>query len=132
MTQTPITRLIAHGGRGSTVSFDSASEDRLTHMKCVFLGRTDHHVATSVLVRRALKLYSEHLDKLVRAGDDEGLQREARAVSRAAQADDTKVPPALLLTCYRAFGELRKLSQEQAAAIRAEGLRRFVERKDCE
>jgi hypothetical protein len=91
------------------VNLDARSLDRMTWAQHVCRLHLNNQVSPSVIFRRALSLYVEHLDRLL-ASDDAGKRAwETSALNRAARGETAELPAALLLaTPPRPFKDILK------------------------
>lgn len=90
-----------------TVNPDARTVARVTWAKHVARLSMKSQVSPSVLFRRALALYTEHLDALIRAGDEDALKSEGYSLQRAASGEKQEIDEELLLTNpVRPFGDI--------------------------
>jgi hypothetical protein len=107
------------------VNVDSGTLDRMTWAGHVARLHIKNQASPSVIFRRALSHYVEHLDRLLASSDAGKLAWEAGALNRAARGETAELPDALLLaTPPRPFREILKedaarLGRQARAAILA-------------
>jgi hypothetical protein len=91
------------------VNLDARSLDRMTWAQHVCRLHLNNQVSPSVIFRRALSLYADHLDRLLTSSDAGKLGWESNALNRAARGEKDELPDAALLaTPPKPFREILK------------------------
>lgn len=114
----------ALSGRAMTANLDQVSFDRLTWARHVTRRLLKAEAGTSVLIRRAIALYTDHMERLLAGHRPEELERETNLLSTAARGCTEAIPEEELIAVpLRPFSDIRRETEEARAEARRAALK---------